>query len=237
MKTHRLQFISSSNTRRLKGFTLIELLTVIAIIGVLAGILIPAIGKVRERALLASKTSAYRQYYVAHTLYASDNKGRLCPAVGKIKKNKNKFKNTNWRLALAPYLTTENERGTSTVNKGEIYQDPFFEKDEDTPVNVTGNGFSLQPLLPESDKENSNYENEADNDYTPIRLLAITHQEYRTLIGDVDSLTTIAAGNIDATRHEGGTKGMFVRFDGSIVFLDEEDAKLSITDPIKLRGR
>ena len=222
--------------RRLKGFTLIELLTVIAIIGVLAGILIPAIGKVRERARLASKTSDYRQFYVAHTMYASDNKGMICPAVGKIKKNKKKFNNTNWRLALAPYLTTENERGTSTVNKQEIFQDPFFENGDESTY-VTGNGFSLQPLLPESDKENSNYENEDDNDYTPISLLSITHQSYRTLIGDVSSEVTISTDNIDATRHEGGTKGMFVRFDGSIAFLDAKEAKLSVKDPFKLRGR
>ena len=62
------------------GFTLIELLVVIAIIGVLAAILIPAIGKVRERAVNTKKMSAYRQYFIANTMYASDHKGRSCPA-------------------------------------------------------------------------------------------------------------------------------------------------------------
>jgi prepilin-type N-terminal cleavage/methylation domain-containing protein/prepilin-type processing-associated H-X9-DG protein len=65
--------------RAAAGFTLIELLTVIAIIGILAAILIPVVGRVRESARASQCVSNMRQIGTAMHLYMSDY-GMMPPA-------------------------------------------------------------------------------------------------------------------------------------------------------------
>ena len=55
-----------------KGFTIVELLVVISIIALLIGILLPAIGKARDKARTTTSVSNLRQLAVAHNAYAGD---------------------------------------------------------------------------------------------------------------------------------------------------------------------
>ena len=96
-----------------QGFTLIELLTVIAIIGILAAILIPVVGAVRESARGASCASNVRQMVSAMHLFAEEHNG-MFPSAQDSSLEEGPFgvprgQNT-WHAYLAEYCGFEDVR-------------------------------------------------------------------------------------------------------------------------------
>lgn len=67
--------------RHRTAFTIIELLTVIATIAILAAIIIPVVGQVRESAARSQCSSNLRQITLSAKLYANENKGNFLPPV------------------------------------------------------------------------------------------------------------------------------------------------------------
>ncbi|MBL8886708.1 MAG: prepilin-type N-terminal cleavage/methylation domain-containing protein [Phycisphaerales bacterium] len=72
-----LKDVFARKSRGTAGFTLIELLIVIAIIALLIGILLPALGEARRSAKLTLCTSGEKQMGIANATFANENRDRL----------------------------------------------------------------------------------------------------------------------------------------------------------------
>ena len=122
------------------AFTLIELLTVIAIIGILAAILIPVVGRVRDSAHSSQCSSNMRQVGLAINLYAADNKNASPNAVaaGALTNGEP----TSWYLQMVRYLGGDLSSQDRTRRALRVFVCPASVRSASGEKEVPWNGFN-----------------------------------------------------------------------------------------------
>ena len=112
-----------------QAFTLIELLVVIAIIAILAGMLLPALSKAKEKAKRTQCMNSLRQVGIASQMYADDNNNILPPMVD----NNNRIGNWSWDM---PQSVVSNLLGYG-FERDILYCPSFAEQNNDDLWNFT----------------------------------------------------------------------------------------------------
>jgi prepilin-type N-terminal cleavage/methylation domain-containing protein/prepilin-type processing-associated H-X9-DG protein len=209
-------------SRRCAGFTLLELLIVLGIIGVLIGLVLPAIQRVRQSAALASCENNLRQIGLA----CHNHQGTLgylptggwewwypptytngAPAVGADQA-------ASWLFQLLPYLEAGNVWKSNSLTAIATPQKVFFCPARRSTQTVTYPDQYLPPLTGGNlthalcDYAGSNWEETGViQHYSPARMTDITDGTSSTIIAGDKRLNRAALGTPQPDDNEGYTAG------------------------------
>ncbi len=127
-------------SRRRAGFTLIELLVVISIIAILASMLLPAVGMIRDLANTQKCVSNLRQLQIANLTYTTGNEGLVVPCA---------LANWSTQFAYWPDYIQAADQGPEILTTFSGYPAgmfcPNYRKDFITPLFLDGAFFNKGP--------------------------------------------------------------------------------------------
>lgn len=225
-----------------RGFTLIELLAVIAIVGVLAGIIIGSVGKARSMAYQTKCLAHLRATYTAAQLYSADHKGTIVP--GSLKNEGDAGTCELWSVRLFPYF------GQVTNAASATFACPRWEDDKVSASAYNwGYAMNLTPAYEgasstSQQKATSVITRKADGGHTGTIFLTanITHPAKRLFFTDSSQwhvrgqqvMPANPGQTLAAYDRHGAGRCNVIFFDGHVGTLKPADVDTAIFDPRNL---
>jgi prepilin-type N-terminal cleavage/methylation domain-containing protein len=111
------RFHPAGSFRPAAAFTLVELLVVLAVIGILVALLLPALSRARDRARGAQCVSNLRQWGLAYRQYADDNRDYLPRRGQGVQPLAQIGRPEDWFNALPPYFNSPSYQRLFSANQ------------------------------------------------------------------------------------------------------------------------
>lgn len=190
-----------------RGFTLVEILIVLAIIGILAAIMLPAFIRVRDGARTAACAANLRQIGLAMQLYANDNNGSYPSLLAHAP-------NCTWADNVEPYVKSPQVFQCPAWPEGEYRTgcEPDKPRDENNDISMSWDGGYI-------------FNSSAANEKGRLRQSSVQRPAELMLVldgrGDFTGVGTgpinVDTMSITPRRHSGGCNVLFV--DGHVKWL------------------